>query len=406
MLRSNSFPTPASHVRRMLLALAAIGLAVVVQAPGAAAAPSIVVDVRSGKVLSQEQAFDRWYPASLTKLMTVYTVFREIESGRVSLTSPVRISQKALAEPPSKMGFPAGTILNVDNAIKIVMVKSANDISTALAESVAGSEAAFVAKMNEHARRLGMTDSRFTNAHGLHDTGQYTTARDMAVLAIAIRREFPRYGDYFDIPAIRVGKQRLSNHNPLLARFDGTTGMKTGFLCASGLNIVVSAKRGLRELIAVVLGGPTGQERNVRAARLLSEGFAANPFFVAAKVDTMKPAGAANRQAPDLRATVCQRKKPAARKNEDSATTAAFAMQAPSLDELEEKYLKPPRPVARIETVALGNATGPDPFGLVGAPQSSSASAFAAEESTAPPTLATIGGRQVRIPVPTPRPVR
>jgi len=375
-----------SAVRRIVLAL------VVSFAPisGAQAAPHILVELGSGKVLAQEDAFDRWYPASLTKLMTTYTVFREVASGRLSLKSPVLVTKSALAEAPSKMGFPVGTVINIDNALKMLMVKSANDIATAIAESVGGSEAAFVAKMNENAARLGMNDTRFANAHGLHDPAQYTSARDLAVLAIAIRKEFPKYNDYFGIQAIRVGKQRLANHNPLLSRYDGTTGMKTGFICASGLNIVVTVKRGMREIVAVVLGGPTGRERNVRAARLLTEAFGKSSLFATQKLATLKPTGAVNRQPIDLRDTVCAKrpaKKQAAKKaaddTEEGSETAAFALKQPSLEELEEKYLKPAKPVTKIVTVSLGDATGPDPYGLVA--QGASLSAAAAAEAKAKP---------------------
>lgn len=388
------------------LAVLAVVVAFAVSLSAAIAAPHIVVDVKSGKVLSQEQAFDRWYPASLTKLMTAYTVFREIETGRISMQSPVKVSQNALAEPPSKMGFPVGTVLTVDAAIKILMVKSANDIATALAESTAGSEAAFIARMNENARRLGMNDTNFTNAHGLHDTRQYTTARDLAVLALAIRREFGKYDDYFNIPAIKVGKRKLSNHNPLLSRFDGTNGMKTGFLCASGLNIAVSARRGFRELVAVVLGGPTGQERNVRAAKLLSDGFSKNVLFVSAKLDDLRPSGAVNRTPRDIRDFVCSRKKkPVTTISSD--TVAVFALKEPTLDDLEEKYLKPQSPITRIVPVVLGNATGPDPFGLVGgSASSSSASAYSSEDNGTTAWPIVHGTKNVRVPLPEPRPRR
>ena len=157
----------------------------------AVAGPHIVVDVGSGRVLDESEPFRRWFPASLTKLMTVYVTFRAIRAGEITLKSPVVISANAAKEPPSKMGYPKGSVLTVDNAIKILMVKSANDIATALGESVGGSEAAFAARMNAESRRLGMSGSRWVNAHGLHNDNQYTTAHDLALLASAIRAEFP-----------------------------------------------------------------------------------------------------------------------------------------------------------------------------------------------------------------------
>jgi D-alanyl-D-alanine carboxypeptidase len=370
--------------------------------PLASAQPHIVVDVRSGKVIDREQEFDRWYPASLTKLMTVYVTFREIQAGRISLQSPVKVSQKALAQPPSKMGMPVGTVMTVDTAIKILMVKSANDIAVATAESVAGSESAFVQLMNANALRLGMRDTHFANPHGLHDTSQYTTARDLAVLTLALKSEFPRYQDYFSLPAIRHGKRTMQNHNPLLQRFSGTTGMKTGFVCASGLNIVVSAKRSGRELVAVVLGGPTGQERNVRAARLLTEGFRKNSTFVSEKLDTLKPTGAVKTVPVDMRDIVCSPKPKKKAQKADAGTV--FALKKPALDELEKKYLSPVGHNAKVITITMGNATGPDPFGLVSAEPAVNATAFADTEEENREWPFVPGPRKVRVPLPSPRP--
>lgn len=235
--------------------------------------PHLVIDAGSGMVVSHKRAFDRWAPASLTKLMTVYTIFRAIELGHLDMKSPVRISEEAFAEPPSRIGLPIGSILTLETAMKIIMVKSANDLSVALAQAVSGSEEQFVALMNSHARRLGLTDTQFTNPHGLHDPEQYTTARDMGALALQLTNEFPQYADFFDIPAIRFNKRRLRNHNALLRLYEGTNGMKTGYVCASGFNVIVRTTRGERTLIAVVLGGRSGLRRNIRAARVLSEAF-------------------------------------------------------------------------------------------------------------------------------------
>lgn len=384
----------------------------------ASAAPHLVVDMKSGKVISREQEFDRWYPASLTKLMTVYTTFRAVESGKLSLKSPVKVSTNSLSKPPSKMGFPAGTILTIDSAVKILMVKSANDIAVALAESVGGTEAQFVAMMNDNARRLGMTDTNFANPHGLHDPNQYTSARDLALLAIAIRREFPAYAGYFQIPAVQVAGKLLRNHNPLLTRFDGTTGMKTGFVCASGLNIVATAKRGGKELVAVVLGGPTGRERNVRAAMLLTSAFSKPVPFNAPKLTAMRPTANVNRYPVDMRAEVCGRKSKVVTESGEGETDATFAARTsgPTLEELEEQYLKPKTREVRSIAVALGNATGPDPYNLLGTvalaqdspPQDaegSSAALTAFSDSDAANTPWPLApGTNLRVPLPERRP--
>ncbi len=239
--------------------------------------PHLVVDMNTGEVLSHELAFARWAPASLTKMMTAYTVFRTLQLQSITMDSPVRISEHAISQPPSKMGFPVGTILNIETALKIIMVKSANDISVALAESTSGSEEQFVALMNSHARRLGMIDSHFVNPHGLHDAKQFTSARDMALLTLQLTKEFPQFANFFNIPAIRFGNRRLRNHNALLRLFDGTNGMKTGYVCASGFNVAVRVKRNKRNLVAIVFGEKSGLRRNLKAARLLQENFGKKP---------------------------------------------------------------------------------------------------------------------------------
>lgn len=239
----------------------------------AQAGPALVVDLADGRVLSQEDAFRPWYPASLTKLMTTYVVFRALQAGEITLASPIEMTERATKEPPSKMGYPAGSLLTVQNAIRILMVKSANDVATAIAENIGGSERAFARRMNEEAARLGMTNTRFVNAHGLHSDEQFTTARDLALLAVALRREFPQYSEYFRLEALREGTTIIPNHNDLIGRFAGANGMKTGYTCPSGFNLIASAERGGRELIAVVLGEISPEARADKAADLLASGF-------------------------------------------------------------------------------------------------------------------------------------
>ncbi|MEZ5791235.1 MAG: D-alanyl-D-alanine carboxypeptidase family protein [Nitratireductor sp.] len=262
---------------RPLLAVIVLALVALLMPANASradsASPSIVIDATSGTVLSSHRAFDRWYPASLTKLMTVYVTMRALHSGEIQPGSPVTMSQLAAKQPPSKMGFPAGTRLRVDTALQILVVKSANDVAIALAESVAGSVPLFVERMNAEARRLGMADSHFANPNGLHSPDQYSSARDLAVLSQQIFREFPQFSKIFSVPAIRYGKEVDYSYNLLLERFDGADGMKTGFICASGYNMVASATRNGRHLIAVVLGAFSQTDRAVEAARLLLSGF-------------------------------------------------------------------------------------------------------------------------------------
>ncbi|WP_319412856.1 D-alanyl-D-alanine carboxypeptidase family protein [uncultured Cohaesibacter sp.] len=235
--------------------------------------PILLLDVESGNVLYQRDANRKWYPASLTKLMTAYVIFKAIETGEISEDSVLTVSKHALSYPPAKMGFPVGTQLTVGNAIRMMIVKSANDIAAALAERVGGSEAGFAARMNAEAQRLGMHASHFVNANGLYASGHVSSARDMALIARQLLVEYPQYSYLFQIPAIRHGKTVLRSYNTLLERFRGANGMKTGFVCASGYNIVATARRNGRQLLAVVMGAPNSQIRAETAAFLLTEGF-------------------------------------------------------------------------------------------------------------------------------------
>ncbi len=259
---------------RLTIRLLALIFVLVAGPVSAADGPAyILVDVRSGAVLDSRASDHLWQPASLTKLMTAYLTFKALSDGRLTPTSPVRISANALAQQPAKMGFKVGTIVNVDNALKMMLVKSANDIAMALAETIGGSESGFVAMMNAEARQLGMVSTHYDNPNGLPDSGQITTARDMAVLARALWNDFPDRRALFGIPAIRAGKHILRSENVLLERYHGANGMKTGFVCASGYNIVGTASRSGRQMLVVVLGAKSSKNRAETAAILLNRGF-------------------------------------------------------------------------------------------------------------------------------------
>ncbi len=326
------------------------------------ARPHMVFDANSGKVISHNQAFDRWHPASLTKMMTAYVVFTALKKGEITLQSPVRVSKYALSKPPSKMGLPVGTILNVDNALKTILVKSANDISVAMAESLAGSERAFAGRMNRAAASLGMTGSHFINPHGLHAPLQYTTARDMALLALAIHQRFPQHAHYFKISRLKHGKRILRSYNRSLEKFAGADGFKTGYICASGYNIVAAATRKNRRLIAVVLGEQSSRHRNLKAARLLSEAFAKSSR--GQRIAKIKPYGTARYVAANLRDEVCKKRN---RKNAPKETkkqrNARYKAENQAFLVEEVKYfhaLKRSTPV----NLVLGHAFGPSPTGI------------------------------------------
>lgn len=261
--------------------LTAICLTATVLVLGLAASPAradigayVLIDANSGAVIEQENATRKWYPASLTKMMTAYVTFKAIREGKASLNSAVVQSANSAAEPPSKMGFKVGTRFTVDTALKIILIKSANDVAVALGEAIGGSEANFIAMMNAEARRLGMTATRFTNPHGLPDNSQVTTARDMAILAMALRRDFPESRDFYSHPGLRFGKKTLRSANrEFLMRVPGANGMKTGYICNSGYNVAASVTRGGKTLIGVVLGAGSGLERTAFARQLFDDGF-------------------------------------------------------------------------------------------------------------------------------------
>src|SRR5436309_11017514 len=246
-------------------------------APSRAGAEALlVIEAQSGRGLCAQNAGYPWYPASVTKLMTAYVTLRAVKEGRLNLDTPLVVSSNAVAQSPVKMGFGVGTVVTVDNALKMLMVKSANDMAVVLAEGVAGSIENFADQMNWQARHLGMTQSSFVNPNGLPADDQISSARDLAILARALIREFPEYDYYWHLPGIRMGKMVQRNYNTLIGRYPGADGMKTGFICASGFNLVASATRNGRRLIAVVLGAPSSAVRALKAAQLLERGFNTN----------------------------------------------------------------------------------------------------------------------------------
>ena len=304
-----------SFVARTLMwagvACAATGLTV---APAAAEA-LLVIEADSGKVIFAHNAGQPWYPASTTKLMTTYVTLRAVKEGRITLDRPLVVSANAAAQSPVKMGFPPGTVITVDNALKMLMVKSANDMAVVLAEGVAGSVENFADEMNNNARRLGMIQSSFVNPNGLPADDQIVSARDMAILARALIREMPEYDYFWHLPGIRLGKMVQRNYNTLLGRYPGADGMKTGFICASGFNLVATATRDDRRLIAVVLGAPSSAARALKAAQLLERGFNSNSGLSwlmpsLGTVESVQPVDAAP---PNLRDEMCggHRKRPA-----------------------------------------------------------------------------------------------
>jgi D-alanyl-D-alanine carboxypeptidase len=286
--------------------LAATAAGAIISAAPAHAMALILVDATTGKVLRAENATYPWYPASTTKLMTLYMTLSAMRDGRITPDTLFTVSPNALAQAPVKMGLPVGTQLTVDNAIKMMMVKSANDMAVVLAEGVGGSIDDFAQQMTDTAHRLGMSESNFVNPNGLPADGQIMSARDLAILARALIREFPQYSFYWHVPAIKFGRRVVRNYNPLLGRYAGADGMKTGFICASGFNMVATATRDNKQLIAVVLGASSSSARAVKAAELLESGFQQKQLsWLTPSLGTVDQLQAMDATPPNLKDNMC-----------------------------------------------------------------------------------------------------
>ena len=276
------------HARRLLLSL---GLATAM-ALGAASAPAmaqvpylslipknsskyaaIVVDAKSGEVLYAKRADAPRYPASITKVMTLYLAFEALAAGKIELDDPVVFSPRASAQAPTKLGVRAGDSITVQQAMESMVTRSANDSAVAIAEKLGGTEQRFAALMTLRAQELGMSNTTFANPHGLPDSRNLSTARDLAILSRAVMRDYPQYYRLFATKNFQFRGQNIRNHNGLLYTMDGVDGLKTGFTNASGFNLAISAVRDNRRLIAIVMGGPTASTRNKVAESLLLTGF-------------------------------------------------------------------------------------------------------------------------------------
>ena len=314
----------SSHLspRKSSLIWIILAAALSVVAPRLAQAEALLlVEADTGKVLQADNATYPWYPASVTKMMTAYVTLKAVKEGRLTLDTLLAVSPVAAAQSPSKMGFRPGTQVTVDNALKMMMVKSANDMAVVLAEGVGGSVDGFSAQMNQAAQRLGMTQTSYVNPNGLPADGQITSARDLAILARAIIRDLPEYEYFVHIPSIRFGRKVTPNINRLIGRYPGADGFKTGFICASGYNLVASATRNGKRLIAVVLGASSGQTRAVRAAQLLERGFANNTLsWLRPSLGTVENLAPIDASPPNLRDEMCggKRKRPATEEDEET----------------------------------------------------------------------------------------
>jgi D-alanyl-D-alanine carboxypeptidase len=367
--------------RKSSLAWLVLVAALAVVAPRVVHAEALlVVEADTGKVLQAENATYPWYPASVTKLMTAYVTLKAVKEGRISLDSLLTVSPAAAAQSPSKMGFRPGTQVTVDNALKMMLVKSANDMAVVLAEGVGGSIDGFSAQMNQAAQRLGMTQSSYVNPNGLPAEGQITSARDLAILARAIIRDLPEYEYFVHIPSIRFGRKVTQNFNKLIGRYPGADGFKTGFICASGYNLVASATRNGKRLIAVVLGASSGQMRAVRAAQLLERGFANNTLsWLRPSLGTVDNLAPIDASPPNLRDEMCggKRKRPASDEDEDTvASNAGSSSSGETGITFFTAGLQPP--MAKPSELLAGAAAASEPIPVYTGPTKTGAALIAA----------------------------
>ncbi|MCZ8143012.1 MAG: D-alanyl-D-alanine carboxypeptidase [Acetobacteraceae bacterium] len=331
---------------------------------GSARYSAIVIEARTGSVLIDAGADEPRFPASLTKMMTLYMVFEALRDGRTQLGSRIVMSEEAASRPPSKLGIPAGGGLTVEQAILALVTKSANDVAAAVGEHLAGSEERFAQMMTMRARSLGMTQTRFRNASGLPDWEQVTTARDMATLGRRLFTDFPNRYHYFGTVHFAWGRAQIRNHNRMLGDYDGADGIKTGFINASGFNIVTSAQRDGVRLVGATFGGSSWVERDRHMGALLDQGFSRMGVAPRAPSSVMAAAAPApRRNAPAARpvaqgntrsAQVAPQQRPrpqqqvAAAPNRQNAAPVAFR-QTPAAP--------PPRPAARpAQRVEQGSA--------------------------------------------------
>ena len=324
----------SSAVRIRTLILFCVALLVALPAQAKPEFSAITVDARTGSVLFSDNPDGLRHPASLTKMMTLYVLFQDLKAGRISRATPLRVSVRAASMAPSKLGLHPGSVITVDEAIKALVTKSANDAAATIAENLGGTESNYAARMTRVAHSIGMSRSSFNNASGLPNPEQYTTARDMATLGLRLMRDFPQYYPYFRITAFNFHGQTIRTHNRLVEHYAGTDGIKTGYIAAAGFNLVTSTKRGDKRLVGVVLGARSSNSRGAYMMSMLESNFdqAKAGVTVAALAGSSK--GVINPIATALAQT------PSKEEKAQLAVVAATASQDQTTDQV------PPEPTA------------------------------------------------------------
>lgn len=315
---------------------------------------AIVIDAKTGKVLDDENADALRHPASLTKIMTLYVLFEQIEQGKFKLNTRLKVSEYASERPPSKLGLQPGTTIAVEDAIKALVTRSANDVATVIAENLADDEDAFATLMTRKARALGMSNTVFKNASGLPDREQVTTARDMATLGRAVQDRFPSLYRYFSTQSFVWRGRVIANHNRLLGRVHGVDGIKTGYTNASGFNLVTSVRHKNRHVVAVVLGGRTGAQRDQYMRELIADNLddaSAGPRTAPMIVEAPAPRPQRVAQAP-AQAPAQTQQRPQAKKNDEQKTKAVRAPQTKQPTVVVAGSNQPIRPIP-VKTMPL-----------------------------------------------------
>jgi D-alanyl-D-alanine carboxypeptidase len=354
----------------LLLALVGLGFLASFVEPSRAAgrSASMAIDVNSGRVLHDQAADELRYPASLTKMMTLYVVFELMQQGRLSASTRITVSEEAAATAPSKLGPAPGAEIALIDAIKAVIVKSANDMSVAIAEHVSGSEAKFAALMTRRAKAIGMTQSTFRNAHGLPHPEQQTTARDMLTLAMRLSEDFPNEFKLFSARSMEFSGRSHRNHNTMLTTYRGTEGIKTGYTRASGFNLVSSVRRDGRHVVAAVFGGSSAAARNAQMRVLLDRSLArasTERTRVAAPRAPTKAARHDPRQRPEAsdksepRLVEPPRQVAVRQPARTMPAASAPSPEAPALPTAAAERIRQPLEVQRVRTVAVNPEPAP-----------------------------------------------
>lgn len=323
-----------THIMRALT-VAAAGLAMTVFGDGlspATATPALVVDLDNQNILYEKDAGRPWFPASTTKLMTALVTYKALQAGEVDLDTPVILSRRATSQSFANSGLKAGQAMTLWDALHAVLVGSANDVAVALAETVAGTEEEFVTRMNEEAKKLGLSASHFANPNGLANPDQQVTARDLAVLGRELYKNHPDFHPIYRTSRVVIDTKAVESFNILLTEYPGTLGLKTGFLCSSGRNLVALAEKDDRRILVVLLGATTGRERSERAAKLFTEAFDGTLKPTGQRVADLQNDLAA--EPPDMRMKLC------------SDQTAAYETRREALYPMglpgQKSYLSPP----------------------------------------------------------------